>query len=128
RPRHRLADHQAVHDREVSARGHRVAIGAPVLGAWGEVAEVHLPPLQAQLVHRALEEVRGQAVPEAAGAGVEHDPEPGAAVLQLDEVIAATQAAELVLPAPGARVPGDVPALVHGDAIALRRAPAAAHR
>ena len=53
---------------------------------------------------RPLEVVRGEAVPEAARAGVEHDPEPLAVVLQLDEVVAAAEAAELVLPAPGARV------------------------
>src|SRR6185369_9020057 len=43
-------------------------------------------------------------------------------------MVAAAQAAELALPAPGPRVLGHVPVLVHGNAIALRGAPAGSQR
>jgi hypothetical protein len=62
-------------------------------------------------------------VAEAPGAGVEHHPEPLPVVLQLDEMVAAAQAAKLVLAAPGPGVPGDVPVVVHRDAVPLGRAP-----
>ena len=93
-----------------------------------EVPEVHLPALQPQLLLRLLEVVRGQAVAEAARAGVEHHPEALAVVLQLDEVVAAAQAAELVLPAPGPRVLRDVPVVLDRDAVALRGAAPLAQR
>jgi hypothetical protein len=44
-------------------------------------------------------------------------------VLQLDEVVAATQTAELLLAAPALRVLGDVPAVVDGNAVAFGRSP-----
>jgi hypothetical protein len=52
---------------------------------------------------------------------VEHDPEPFAVVLQLDEVVAAAKTAELRLASPGGRVLRDVPVVVDGDAVALGR-------
>jgi hypothetical protein len=70
----------------------------------------------------ATEVVLRQPMAEATRARVVHDPEPLAVVLQLDEVIAAAQAAELLLAAPGARALRHLPVVVHRDAVALRGA------
>src|SRR6185436_19624822 len=116
------ADQQPVRDRVVAAGGHRVLVRTPIPRLGLEVTEVHLALLERELLLRDGEEVLREAVAEATRTGVEHHPQPLAVRLQLDEVIAAAQAAELVLAAPRARVLGDVPGVVDRDAVALRGA------
>ena len=118
--RHRAADEQAVGDGD-SCRPRPPRSCTRASGATRGVKYPRSiwPRLRPSSSARLLEVVRGQAVAEAARAGVEHHPQVLAVVLQLDEVVAAAQAAELALAAPGARVPRDVPVVVHRDAVPL---------
>ena len=74
-------------------------------------------------VARHLEVVGRQAVAEAAAAGVDLDEERARLLgaLQLDEVVAAAERAELIEPAlgPALAAPGDLPVVVDRDAVAL---------
>ena len=88
----------------------------------GEIAQIDVPHL-GPLCPRHLEVVGGEAVPEAAAAGVDLHEERARLLraLQLDEVVAAAERAELVRPALGMALaaPRDVPRVVDRNAVAL---------
>ncbi len=103
---------------------HRVQVVAVVLRLGHEVAEVDVFEKLRVLLARQLEVVGREPVAEAARAGVNLHEERSrlTAPLQLDEVVAAAEAAHLVAPAlgPPLAAVGNPPVVVHGDAVALR--------
>ena len=117
-----LEQDNLIDDREVSPGGHGVLVGAMMGGRRQKRAQILLSQV-GLLVLGQREIVVGQAVSEAAAARVDLDEERLGlfATLQLDEVVAAAERAELIEPAlrPPGPAKGDLPIVVDGDALTL---------